>query len=132
MSADLIGKEQRLVEFTFAQPLDMQWDGDNQINRAERWKSIGHQAGEWGGQRDFASVLEEANGILQRGPIRIEGPRFGIGGGTCVARLAEMMWTVGRGQWRDKRAIATSAPERIGWCDRAPTSGAEVWYWVAG
>jgi hypothetical protein len=110
MTADPIGKEQRLVEFPLAQPLGMQRDGDDQIDFIEWRKSVDHETGQRRSQRDFASVFEQANGILQRRPIRIERPRFGIGGGPFAARLADMLRTIGRGEGRDERAVATSAP----------------------
>lgn len=78
MTADLIGKKQRLIEFPFTESLDVQGNGNDHIDGFKWREAVDHKSGKWHSQRNFPSVFKEADGVLKGRHVRIEGPGLGV------------------------------------------------------
>jgi hypothetical protein len=105
----VIGKKQRLIEFSFAESTNVQGHWYDHINGIEWRKSGDHEGGKWSHQRNFALVLKEADCMLEWRHIGVQSPGFRIGGRTFSAGLADMVWAVGRGNGRREGAVTTGA-----------------------
>ena len=123
---DVIGKKQRLIEFSFAEFPNMQGHWYDHINRIERRQSGEHEVGQWSRQGNFALVLKEADSMLEWGPIRVQRPSLRIGRGAFSAGLADMVWTVGHSNGGREGAITTGASSVGHEGNCAPAAGAKM------
>jgi len=123
----VIGKKQRLIEFSFTEFLDVQGHRYDHINGIERRQSGDHEGGKRSRQRNFALVLKEADCMPEGRQIRIQSPGLRIGRRTFSAGLADMVWTVGRGNGRRERAITTGASSVRHEGNRVPAVGTKMW-----
>jgi hypothetical protein len=59
MAADSIRQEQRLIELSFAQSLNVERDRNDNVERLEPRKVGGDEAGQRSPQRDLSLIFEE-------------------------------------------------------------------------
>jgi hypothetical protein len=69
--SNVMGQEQRLVEFAHAQACRMQRHGQREIDMRQSLSPDQHQVGERAGERDALAIFEEVNGARQDAIIGI-------------------------------------------------------------
>jgi hypothetical protein len=83
-----------LIVLAFPKATGVQRDGDDGVNGRHIGKGMMQEIGKGIRQGDLFLILEQPNGVLKRGNIRVQRPRAGEIGRPASAAAAAVLWAV--------------------------------------